>query len=176
MLNLLKYKDENFQIIIEEIINSRKSFDEDITNKVKDIMLTIKNNGDSSLFEYIKKYDNVECSADNICYNKDDINSVNIDEDADSEEEDIEDIKETEEDILMEEIRTLKEDKIRVLAEMENLRKRFEREKIDSIKSGSVYFARDILSPGDNLERALSAINKEEDHPQSIKNLSLIHI
>ena len=46
MLNLLKYKDENFQIIIKEIINSRKSFDEDITNKVKDIMLTIKNNGD----------------------------------------------------------------------------------------------------------------------------------
>ena len=76
MLNLLKYKNENFQIIIKEIINSRKSFDEDITNKVKDIMLTIKNNGDSSLFEYIKKYDNVECSADNICYSKDDINSA----------------------------------------------------------------------------------------------------
>ena len=54
---------------------------------------------------------------------------------------------------------------------MENLRKRFDREKIDSIKYGSVNFARDILSPGDNLERALSAINQEEDHPQSIKNL-----
>ena len=54
---------------------------------------------------------------------------------------------------------------------MENLRKRFEREKIDSIKYGSVNFARDILSPGDNLERALSAINEEEEHPQSIKNL-----
>ena len=78
---------------------------------------------------------------------------------------------ETEEDLLREEIRMLKEEKIRVLAEMENLRKRFEREKIDSIKYGSVNFARDILSPGDNLERALSAINKEEEHPQSIKNL-----
>ena len=54
---------------------------------------------------------------------------------------------------------------------MENLRKRFEREKVDSIKYGSVNFARDILSPGDNLERALSAINEEEEHPQSIKNL-----
>ncbi len=72
---------------------------------------------------------------------------------------------------LQEEIRSLKEDKIRVLAEMENLRKRFDREKIDSIKYGSVNFARDILSPGDNLDRALSAINQEEDHPQSIKNL-----
>ena len=92
----------------------------------------------------------------------------NNEEDADSEEEDT---KETEEDILKEEIKTLKEEKIRVLAEMENLRKRFEREKIDSIKYGSVNFARDILSPGDNLERALSAINEEEEHPQSIKNL-----
>ena len=100
--------------------------------------------------------------------NIDEINSENNDEDPDSEEEDT---KETEEDILKEEIKTLKEEKIRVLAEMENLRKRFEREKIDSIKYGSVNFARDILSPGDNLERALSAINEEEEHPQSIKNL-----
>ena len=98
----------------------------------------------------------------------DEINSENIDEDTESEEENI---KESEEDILKEEIKTLKEEKIRVLAEMENLRKRFDREKIDSIKYGSVNFARDILSPGDNLERALSAINQEEEHPQSIKNL-----
>ena len=98
----------------------------------------------------------------------DEAQSENNEEDADSEEENT---KETEEDILKEEIKTLKEEKIRVLAEMENLRKRFEREKIDSIKYGSVNFARDILSPGDNLERALSAINEEEEHPQSIKNL-----
>ena len=96
------------------------------------------------------------------------INSENIDEDALSEEEDT---NETEKDILREEIKTLKEEKIRVLAEMENLRKRFEREKIDSIKYGSVNFARDILSPGDNLERALSAINQQEEQTQSIKNL-----
>ena len=98
-------------------------------------------------------------------------NSTNTDEpqnEADSTEEET---IENEEEKLQEEIRSLKEDKIRVLAEMENLRKRFDREKIDSIKYGSVNFARDILSPGDNLERALSAINQEEDHPQSIKNL-----
>ena len=100
--------------------------------------------------------------------NIDDISSENIDEDAESEQEDT---KETEEDILKEEIKTLKEEKIRVLAEMENLRKRFEREKIDSIKYGSVNFARDVLSPGDNLERALSVINEEEEQSQSIKNL-----
>jgi molecular chaperone GrpE len=100
--------------------------------------------------------------------NLDEINSENNDQDVESEEEGA---KETEVDILKEEIKTLKEEKIRVLAEMENLRKRFEREKIDSIKYGSVNFARDVLSPGDNLERALSAINEEEEQSQSIKNL-----
>jgi len=94
-----------------------------------------------------------------------------LDNNEENEESDEDGVKETEEDNLKEEIRILKEEKIRVLAEMENLRKRFDREKIDSIKYGSVNFARDILSPGDNLERALSAINKEEDHSQSIKNL-----
>ncbi len=98
----------------------------------------------------------------------DEIHSENNEEDAESEEEDT---KETEEDVLREEIKALKEEKIRVLAEMENLRKRFVREKIDSIKYGSVNFARDILSPGDNLERALLAISEEEEYSQSIKNL-----
>lgn len=107
---------------------------------------------------------NIDDSKDDIV---DEINSENNDENKESEE----DTKETEEDILKDEIKTLKEEKIRVLAEMENLRKRFEREKVDSIKYGSVNFARDILSPGDNLDRALSAINEEEEHSQSIKNL-----
>ena len=117
--------------------------------------------------EKIEKEEIIENKDENL----EESNSTKNDEtqvEADSTEEENE---ESEEERLQEEIRTLKEDKIRVLAEMENLRKRFDREKIDSIKYGSVNFARDILSPGDNLERALSAINQEEDHPQSIKNL-----
>ena len=77
----------------------------------------------------------------------------------------------TEEDSLKKEIETLKEEKIRLLAEMENLRKRFEREKVETIKFGSINLARDILSPGDNLERALDALPEDENHPESIKNL-----
>jgi len=103
--------------------------------------------------------------------NEDNTDEINPDNNDTNEEPADEEIQDTEEDILKEEIKKLKEEKIRVLAEMENLRKRFDREKIDSIKYGSVNFARDILSPGDNLERALSAINQEEEHPQSIKNL-----
>jgi len=114
--------------------------------------------------ENSESQDVAESKEDNL----DDIHSENNEENLKSEEEDSQD---TEEDVLREEIKTLKEEKIRVLAEMENLRKRFEREKIDSIKYGSVNFARDILSPGDNLERALSVINEGEEHSQSIKNL-----
>ena len=111
-----------------------------------------------------------EIKENNETENPENINEEDTSEDSleVSEEENEES---SEEDKLKEEIKALKEEKIRVLAEMENLRKRFDREKIDSIKYGSVNFARDILSPGDNLERALSAINKEEDHPKSIKNL-----
>ena len=100
--------------------------------------------------------------------NKGELNETNQSENIEITEEGPE---ESEEEKLKEEVKILKEEKIRVLAEMENLRKRFDKEKIDSIKYGSINFARDILSPGDNLERALSAINKEEDHPESIKNL-----
>ena len=117
-----------------------------------------------------------EFNESNESENVDDINGENTNEtnfDKNEENEEFleEDTNLIEEDILKEEIRTLKEEKIRVLAEMENLRKRFDREKIDSIKYGSANFARDILSSGDNLERALSAINNEENHPPSIKNL-----
>ncbi len=108
-------------------------------------------------------------NVNDIC--EENTDETKLDNNEENEEFDEDGVKETEEDNLKEEIRILKEEKIRVLAEMENLRKRFDREKIDSIKYGSVNFARDILSPGDNLERALSAINKEEDHSKSIKNL-----
>ena len=77
----------------------------------------------------------------------------------------------TEVESLEKEIETLKEEKIRLLAEMENLRKRFEREKVETIKFGSINLARDILSPGDNLERALDALPEDENHSESIKNL-----
>ena len=74
----------------------------------------------------------------------------------------------TKEEDLLSEIESFKEEKIRLLAEMENLRKRFEREKLESIKFGSINLARDILSPGDNLERALLELTKDEKHSQYV--------
>ena len=75
------------------------------------------------------------------------------------------------EEQLLNEVTILKEEKLRLLAEMENFRKRFEREKIDLIKFSNINLIREILSPGDNLERALAAIPKDEKLPQPIKNL-----
>ncbi len=102
-------------------------------------------------------------------------NKENVDvADHEKEETDKEILKEEEnieENNLETEIENLKEEKIRLLAEMENLRKRFEREKVEAIKFGSINLARDILSPGDNLERALEALPNDEKHPESIKNL-----
>ena len=95
----------------------------------------------------------------------------NNDSHENTETEDTSEDENTEDNNLDKEIETLKEEKIRLLAEMENLRKRFEREKIETIKFGSINLARDILSPGDNLERALDALPEDENHPESIKNL-----
>ena len=54
---------------------------------------------------------------------------------------------------------------------MENLRKRADRERVDSIRYGSINLARDILSPDDNLTRALGAITEDEKNSPKIKNL-----
>ena len=75
------------------------------------------------------------------------------------------------EENLLEEITQLKDEKLRLLAEMENLRKRSDRDKVDSIKFGSINLARDILSPDDNLTRALEAIPEEEKKSETIANL-----
>ena len=68
------------------------------------------------------------------------------------------------------EISRLREEKLRLLAEMENLRKRFEREKSESIKFGSSKLARDILSPNDNLIRALKNIPEDKKISEPINN------
>ena len=49
---------------------------------------------------------------------------------------------------------------------MDNLRKRYDRERLDLIRYGSINLARDILSPDDNLKRALEAIPQEEKKKQ----------
>ena len=55
----------------------------------------------------------------------------------------------------------LKDRALRTLAEMENLRRRTEREVTDAKAYGVTSFARDMLGFGDNLQRAIEAVPSE---------------
>ena len=62
---------------------------------------------------------------------------------------------------LTKEAAELKDRLLRTLAEMENLRRRTEREVSDARAYGISNFARDILAVADNMERALQALDDE---------------
>ena len=72
---------------------------------------------------------------------------------------------------LEEELQSLRDEKLRLLAEMENIRKRSEKDKVDSIRYGSMNLAKEILSINDNLSRALESAKSEEKGSDSINNL-----
>jgi molecular chaperone GrpE len=62
---------------------------------------------------------------------------------------------------LAEEVNQLKDRLLRTLAEMENLRRRTEREVADARTYAVTQFARDIVTVADNMERALQALDHE---------------
>lgn len=57
---------------------------------------------------------------------------------------------------------TLKDRLLRATAEMENLRRRTEREKAEATLYAASNFARDMLNVSDNMDRALGAVNDEQ--------------
>ncbi len=63
---------------------------------------------------------------------------------------------------------------LRTLAEMENLRKRTEREVLDARVYGIAGFARDVLAVADNMHRALAAIGPELREAADAKVKALI--
>ena len=91
---------------------------------------------------------------------KNDNKSENKNDNSDEKTEALEEgTEETEEDKLKFEIKSLKEEKIRVLAEMENLRKRFDREKIDSIKYKNIKQCKIQSALHFNNHRAFPSLN-----------------
>jgi molecular chaperone GrpE len=63
--------------------------------------------------------------------------------------------------VLAREAADYKDKLLRSLAEMENLRKRTERQVADAREYGIASFARDILAVADNMERALGALDAD---------------
>jgi molecular chaperone GrpE len=72
------------------------------------------------------------------------------------------------------EVGDLKDKLLRTLAEMENLRKRTEREIGDARAYGIAGFARDVLAVADNMHRALEAIGPELREQADAKVKALI--
>lgn len=67
----------------------------------------------------------------------------------------------------------LKERLLRTLADMENLRKRTEREKAEASLYAATNFARDLLSVADSLDRAIASVPQEgrEQLDEATRNL-----
>lgn len=84
-----------------------------------------------------------------------------------------EDPKETPEETLTKENAELKERLFRALADLENDRKRFEREREDGLKFAITVFARDLLPVADNLSRALESVS--EDALKDNEGLKTLH-
>lgn len=73
--------------------------------------------------------------------------------------------------IAVAEIADLKDRLLRAVAETENLRRRADREKADAANYAMTAFARDLLSVGDNLRRALESIPADADLGDNAKTL-----
>jgi molecular chaperone GrpE len=99
---------------------------------------------------------------------------------SEKEEQVSEDLKEKEEaeilpeDLIMklnEEISSLKDQRLRAIAELENFRKRAEKDQSDALKYGISNFAKEIINIRDNIERAQSSISDEAKNNEAIKSV-----
>jgi molecular chaperone GrpE len=63
--------------------------------------------------------------------------------------------------VLQSDLDAAQSEKLRLIADMDNLRKRLEREKSDGAKYAITRFAQDIVGVADNFERAASAVPAE---------------
>ena len=69
------------------------------------------------------------------------------------------------------EITGLKDQRLRAIAELENFRKRAEKDQSDALKYGISNFAKEIINIRDNIERAQSSISDEAKNDKAIKSV-----
>ena len=72
---------------------------------------------------------------------------------------------------LNEDITSLKDQRLRAIAELENFRKRAEKDQSDALKYGISNFAKEIINIRDNIERAQSSISEEAKNNEGIKSV-----
>ena len=72
---------------------------------------------------------------------------------------------------LNEEIQDLKDQRLRAAAELENFRKRAEKDQADALKYGVSNFAKEIINIKDNVERAQSSISEDVRSNDAVKSV-----
>ena len=117
--------------------------------------------------------------------NEDNNKDVKTSEENKTDESQIEEINEKDEDSnendkdspeniiekLNEEIQDLKDQRLRAAAELENFRKRAEKDQSDALKYGVTNFAKEIISIKDNIERAQSSISDDVRSNNDVKSV-----
>ena len=117
--------------------------------------------------------------------NEDNNKDVKTSEENKTDESQIEEINEKDEDSnendndspetiiekLNEEIQDLKDQRLRAAAELENFRKRAEKDQSDALKYGVSNFAKEIISIKDNIERAQSSISDDVRSNDDVKSV-----
>ena len=117
--------------------------------------------------------------------NEDNNKDIKTSEENKTDESQIEEINEKDEDSnendkdspeniiekLNEEIQDLKDQRLRAAAELENFRKRAEKDQSDALKYGVSNFAKEIISIKDNIERAQSSISDDVRSNDDVKSV-----
>ena len=94
----------------------------------------------------------------------DTLENENVDAEKKSEDQNLDSEKKEDKEVSPEEeIETLKDKLARTFAEMENQRRRFEKEKDDAYEYGGYSFAKEALNLLDNLERSKAALENDDN-------------
>ena len=99
-----------------------------------------------------KKYEDLAKQQEEDVTENQETTETDVDENSDTNEDEIQKLKQ--------EIESLKDQRLRAVAELENFRKRAEKDQSDALKYGIANFAKEIINIGDNIERAKSSISE----------------
>ena len=110
-----------------------------------------------------KKYEDQAKQQEEDVTENQETTETDVDENSDTNEDEIKKLKQ--------EIESLKDQRLRAVAELENFRKRAEKDQSDALKYGIANFAKEIINIGDNIERAKSSISEEVRSNESIKSV-----
>ena len=94
-----------------------------------------------------KKYEDQAEQQQEDVKEKQETTETDVEENSDTNDDEIQKLKE--------EIESLKDQRLRAVAELENFRKRAEKDQSDALKYGIANFAKEIINIGDNIELSL---------------------